>query len=86
MHSRLKQARVTRKFGKSREISLPGVLNAENCLLNNRSLMISIVKLFLVIIGGDNFPLNMRYLNLFIDGIMVELINEMTQLQAYAEI
>lgn len=48
--------------------------------------MISIVNLFLVIIGGDNFPLNMRYLNLFIDGIMVELINKMTQLQAYAEI
>lgn len=47
--------------------------------------MISIVYLFLVIIGGDNFPLNIS-LNLSTDGVMVEFVNQMTQLKAYAEI
>lgn len=47
--------------------------------------MISIVCLFQVIIGGDNFPLNI-FLNLPTDGIVVELVNKMTQLKAYAEI
>lgn len=55
------------KFGKSREISLPGVLITENCLLGNSSLMISILYLFQVIIAGDNFPLNIS-LNLSIRG------------------
>lgn len=47
--------------------------------------MISIVYLFQVIIGGDNFPLNLS-LNLSIDGVMVEAVNKRTQLKAYAEI
>lgn len=66
------------KFGKSREISLPGVLITENCLLSNSSLMISILYLFQVIIAGDNFPLNIS-LNLSIHGVMTELVNKMTQ-------
>lgn len=62
-----------------------GGLTAENCLLSNISLMISIVYLFQVIIGGDNFPLNLS-LNLSIDGVMVEAVNKRTQLKACAEI
>lgn len=52
-----------------------GGLTAENCLLSNISLMISIVYLFQVIIGGDNFPLNLS-LNLSIDGVMVEVLTK----------